>query len=74
MSDEEVSKSWLADITAKLKIAYKAEILEGAPPTPFVPPPIDSGYVSISGFQEYSKLKKQVLVQPNDMMSIGIQP
>ncbi|WP_368184624.1 hypothetical protein [Aestuariibius sp. HNIBRBA575] len=71
MSDEQVSKNWLANITTKLKIEYKAEILEGAPPTPFVPPPIDSGYVSISGFQEYSKLKKQVLVQPNDMTANG---
>lgn len=58
MSDEEVSKSWLADITAKLKIAYKAEILEGAPPTPFVPPPIDSGYVSISGYSRIQQIEK----------------
>uniref|UniRef100_UPI004047B7C9 hypothetical protein n=2 Tax=Pseudomonadota TaxID=1224 RepID=UPI004047B7C9 len=71
MSDEQVSKNWLANTTAKLKIEYKAEILDGAPPTPFVPPPVDSGYVSISGFQEFRKLKKKLLVQPSDMHPTG---
>ncbi|MEP4988146.1 MAG: hypothetical protein ABJV68_10685 [Paracoccaceae bacterium] len=71
MSNEQVSKGWLADTTAKLKIAYKAEILDGAPPTPFIPPPIDSGYVSISGFQEYRKLRKQVLIQSKNMTANG---